>query len=413
MAVSIIDRKAASALMNVQQANEIIKQVATKSVALSMMRRLRNMSAGQSKLIILDALPHAYFVNGDTGRKQTTKMEWKNKFITAEEIAVILPFPESVIADSAFNIENEAIPAITEAFAAKIDAAIFNGTDAPASWPMGLLPLTKNQGNTVALAAGDIDDQDLYKKIMGLDGLFNVVEKDGFLVNGLVGSVGAKALIRGLTDTTGRPLSIGGNDIDGLKVNYVMNGTWDDENALLLAGDFTKAVYAIRQDITIKRCTEGVIQDENGDIIYNLMQNDMIALRFTMRLGWQVANPVSIMNEDADTRYPFAVLTKNAPTALNAVTFTVTDTASAKVAGVQIAMNDVMRTTSSGGTAVINVPAGFVGSWLATDGNQVKSGTVGPVNSATPVAIDGWAPAAAGASMNSVGKAKVGEAEAE
>ena len=40
-----------------------------------------------------------------------------------------------------------------------------------------------------------------------------------------------------------------------------------------------KAVYAIRQDITVKLLTEGVIRDPNTkDIVYNLAQQDMIAL---------------------------------------------------------------------------------------------------------------------------------------
>lgn len=376
----MVGRQETSALMGVQQANEIFKLVSQKSVALSAMRRLRNMSSKQTKMIILDNLPTAYFVDGDTGRKETTKMAWKNKFITAEEIAVIIPFPESVIADSSFNIENEAIPSIVEAFATKIDDAILNGNSAPASWPMGLIPLTKNQGNVVSLAANETD-QDLYKKILGYDGLFHAVEKDGYMVNGLIGSLGMKAKLRGLTDTTGRPLSIGGNDIDGMKVNYVMNGTWSDDDAYMIAGDFTKAVYAMRQDITIKRCTEGVIQDSAGDIVYNLMQNDMIALRFVMRLGWQVANPVSLMNPDETSRYPFAVLTKQAAPALKKITFTVQDAEETPnpIEGATVSLGDVSRVTSSTGKVEISVNENYSGTYIVAKDGNAKTGTTGVV----------------------------------
>ena len=82
---------------------------------------------------------------------------------------------------------------------------------------------------------------------------------------------------------------------------------FDLDKALMVAGDFTKAVYAIRQDVTYKILTEAIIQNTDGSIAYNLAQQDMVALRVVMRLGVQVANPVT-RRKDAEG-YPFAVLT--------------------------------------------------------------------------------------------------------
>ena len=53
--------------------------------------------------------------------------------------------------------------------------------------------------------------------------------------------------------------------------------------------------------------TEGVISDENGRVIMNLMQNDMKAMRVVMRLGWALPNPIHQLREDR-AGYPFAVL---------------------------------------------------------------------------------------------------------
>ena len=41
--------------------------------------------------------------------------------------------------------------------------------------------------------------------------------------------------------------------------------------------------------------------------MYNLAQDDMVALRVTMRLGWEIPNPVNALNE-TDARFPFAAL---------------------------------------------------------------------------------------------------------
>jgi hypothetical protein len=65
----------------------------------------------------------------------------------------------------------------------------------------------------------------------------------------------------------------------------------------------------VRRDVTYKMLTEAVIQDpDTGDIVYNLAQQDMVALRVTFRCAWQLANPVTRSNPDENTRFPFAVL---------------------------------------------------------------------------------------------------------
>ena len=67
-------------------------------------------------------------------------------------------------------------------------------------------------------------------------------------------------------------------------------------------------VYSIRQDITFKLFTEGVVQNTDGSIAYNLMQNDMVALRAVMRLGWEIPNPINSVEKNKEKRCPFAVM---------------------------------------------------------------------------------------------------------
>ena len=79
--------------------------------------------------------------------------------------------------------------------------------------------------------------------------------------------------------------------------------------SLLISGQWDKLVYAMRQDITYKVLDQAVIQDGSGSIVYNLAQQDMVALRAVLRLGFALPNPPTMMNETDATRFPFAVLT--------------------------------------------------------------------------------------------------------
>lgn len=308
--VDIIDRSGAESLIPTQESNEIIQGVVTQSAVLSRGRKLANMTSRQFKMPVLDALPVAYFVNGDTGQKQTTKQAWDKKFITAEEIAVIVPVPESVLDDSDYDIWGEVKPRIIEAFGKKIDGAILFGDDKPATWRDCVVTTATSAGTVVTIGTAD----DLYDKIMGEDGVIAKVEGSGYFVNSHMADISMRAKLRGLKDANGNPIfksdmqSGTTYSLDGSPMSFPNNGAFDKSKALMISGDFSQLVYAIRQDITFKLFTEGVIQNADGSIAYNLMQNDMVALRAVMRLGWEIPNPINSLQKDKAKRCPFAIL---------------------------------------------------------------------------------------------------------
>ena len=307
---TIIDRSGADSLIPVQEANEIIQGTITQSAVLSRGRKLANMTSKQYKVPVLDMLPIAYFVNGDTGQKKTTKQAWDKKFIVAEEIAVIVPIPESVLDDSEYDIWAEVKPRVTEAFGKVIDGAVLFGTEKPSTWRDGVVATATKAGTVVTYGTGD----DLYDKIMSEDGVIAKVEDCGYFVNGHMADISMRAKLRGLKDTNGNPIfksDMQGSTnytLDGSPMNFPNNGAFDKSKALMISGDFSQLVYAIRQDITFKLFTEGVVQNTDGTIAYNLMQNDMVALRAVMRLGWEIPNPINSLKTDKTKRCPFAVL---------------------------------------------------------------------------------------------------------
>lgn len=67
---------------------------------MGMARKLPNMTSKQTRIRVLDFLPTAYWVDGDTGMKQTSMQAWDNVYLTAAELAVIVPIPESVFDDA-------------------------------------------------------------------------------------------------------------------------------------------------------------------------------------------------------------------------------------------------------------------------------------------------------------------------
>ena len=323
---SIIDRNGAEALIPEQYFPEIQQAITEQSIVLSAGRRLPNMVRNQMRMPILDILPIAYFNNAganpsDTSMKKTSRAAWKDKFINAEEISVIVPIPENVLEDADFDIWSEIRPLIAEAFGQKIDGAVFFGQDAPNAWPDSLVVGATGAGNIVPLGTGD----DLYDDLLSENGIISKVEVDGYMPNGHVSNPAFRGKLRGLRDTEGQPLfkrSLNSRqdmqtstdyELDGSPIYFMRNGAWLADQAKIITGDWSQLVYSIRKDITTKVLTESVIQDpSDGSIVYNLAQQDMVALRVVMRLGWEVPNPVNRLNTDSETRYPFAVLTEAA-----------------------------------------------------------------------------------------------------
>lgn len=302
---SLITRTDTAAIEATPQiVDEIIQGVTQGSTILPLLTKLPNMTSKQAKMSVLAALPDAYWVSGDTGLKQTTKVSWANKFITAEELAVVVPIAQAVLDDASYDIWAEIKPKIIEQFYKKIDLAIINGTDKPQSWGDDILTAATTKGFVVSPTSSLYED---------ISDAMTKVEKSGFDVTGILGGVGLKGEFRkGLRDSSGQPLQA--SEVTELPRAFAKNGSFDENTAKLVVGDFKQGVYAIRRDIEFKVFDTGVVTDNNGAIIYNLLQQDMVALRVTMRLGYQLPNPINVLEPTEANRLPFAYVAATATT---------------------------------------------------------------------------------------------------
>lgn len=303
---NLVSRTDAQALIPEQVVNDMLGFATKQSAALTMFRRVP-VAANQVRFPVLSALPMAYWVTGDTGLKQTTEVAWTNKYLNVEEIAAIVPIPENVANDVTYNVWGQVMPYLSEAIGRVLDAAVFFGTNAPASFPTNVASAASAAGNAITSipnAAGG--------GYMGaVDNLYGAVESDGFNVNGFVAAMSARGKLRSARNVQGDktdPGRISGDiaSIDGLPVQYAYQGGWGTSSTSpeLFGGDWNQFVLGVRQDVSFKLLDQAVITDNTGSIVYNLPQQDMVALRVTFRAGWQVANTINYQQQTEANRYP-------------------------------------------------------------------------------------------------------------
>ncbi len=316
-----ITRADALALISEQDMGELWQDAAKQSIAMQTFRRIQ-MTKKQAKVRVLDTLPAApgggAWIDGDTGRKPTLDMGWANKFLEAEEIAGIVPIPENVLDDADMDIWGEVRPRIAEYVGYHLDLAVFLGIGAPASFGDSLY-----EG---AVAAGNIVDLSTYTGLgtqaQGYDlaGAFSetigLVEDDGYNCNTLWTKRSMKRRLQNLRDGDGNPI-LGTNMRTDSNTNVTSIwgvDTFLAENAALaadanlhaIAGDRTRAVLGIRQDIEFKFLDQATLTDGQGKVLVSLAEQDMVALRFKMRAGFTVADPMTW--EGGAGAYPFSAL---------------------------------------------------------------------------------------------------------
>lgn len=368
-------RSKAEALIKEQITNTIMQDTPKNSIVMQLGKRLPNMTSQQTRVPVLSMLPMAYWVNGDTGYKQTSQQAWENVYIDAGELAVIVPIPEAVVNDASFDIVGEVIPRVQEEIGAKVDQAILFGINRPSNWQSDIFTMARQAGNNVT---GGIT----YDTLLGTDGLFSKVEQAGYAVDGVIAAMTGRAAMRGIKDDAGRPIFVTDMQgatryaLDGAPMYFPANGAFDPSVAQMVAGNWKQLVFAIRQDIQTKILTEGVIQDpESKAIVYNLAQQDMIALRVTFRMGWALPNPATRLNPDR-ANVPFAYIEPGTPVTDYAATFTVQDNESTAVKGATVNVNGAILKTNESGKAVFHLRNGVYPYNVKASGYRTMTGEV-------------------------------------
>ena len=297
-----------------EEVGELLKVMPEESVLLKRARR-QPMSTKTVKQTIMTTFPNAYWVDGDTGLKQTTKQSFSQPTMTAEELAVIAVVPDAVIDDSSLPIWATLRPFLAEAIGKKVDQAAIYGIDKPASWPLALVPGAIaagviTPGNLAATPADKRKDAGQLVADLGL----KMARDAGANLSGLIAQAGTGWELDRIRDADRRPIYDGvAGALRGVPFDELKNGAWSDvgtgDTAVPLIGvDWSQVYIGIRQDITVKMLDQAVISDAAGKVIFNLAQQDAKALRVVFRVGYQAVMPVNHQQTDAAKRFPAGVI---------------------------------------------------------------------------------------------------------
>jgi HK97 family phage major capsid protein len=240
------------------------------------------------RIPVLSALPTASFLTADQEIKPKSATAWKNVMLQAEEIAVIVPISENVIADSSIDVVSRTTSLIVQEFGRVLDAAVFFGTGAPVSFPAGgIFGAAQAQGTVVAGTGAIADD---------LNAMFGVVEEIGHDVTDVFADRSLRTALRGQKDGNGAPIYVPTEGdpnvgyIYGVPTSYPLG--WDKTAATAISLDDSCAILGLRSDVKTKILTEANITGFGS-----LAEKDSIAIRATMRVAFCLADPVGILNE--------------------------------------------------------------------------------------------------------------------
>lgn len=229
---------------------------------------------------------------GETESIPVSKGAQDKKTISAYKMGVIIPWSYEYMRDDA-TMYNKLVERIPGAFAKKFDATVFGVEDKP-SW-------ATNFDQLKGCAGVDLKT-DPWQGLITADAM---VAENNAILNGYCISPKAKSLLLGAVDGNKRPLFVNNVTENAVPVvlgnpTYISRGAYKAgtkpttstatdgvAETLGFAGDWSRAYYGMVEGMRFSIATQGDIKVSDSETI-NLFQDDMIALRFVIEVGFAV-----------------------------------------------------------------------------------------------------------------------------
>lgn len=257
----------------VEIATDLIKNIVTTSTAFQVCRHVP-MASDTKTLPILTDTGSAYWT-GEGEKIGTSVMAFDYPQLSAKKLAVIVPTTKEKMRDSALSVLQDIKDGIADAFVKAIDSAVFFGVSTP--FGINLCDIAETQ----KIVGTDKIDMDI-SAAMGL------IESNDLAVSSVITHNGMKKTFRDLRDNNGNAIVVPGgassSQIYNTPIYIPASKVWNKTKAEVILGDFTKAIIGTRDNITYETLTEATV----GGI--NLAEQDLIAIKCTMRFGFNVVD---------------------------------------------------------------------------------------------------------------------------
>lgn len=284
---NLISTNELKGLIPAEMANEIIKDVVSNS-AMMRLAKVVPMNAPTKQFPVELTKAGAYWV-GEGQKITVDKASWATVELVAKKLAVIVPATKEALQDGSINVLQEVKTQIAEAMAGAFDEAALFGTNSPYGTNKSIVEIAKQNSKKITATNNIIKD---LSDVMGL------VEEEELEPNAFVASRALKAELRNAENGAGYSIFEDKTQDAPARLHgepLVFTKNFKKEDAKVITGDFDKVYVGVLDGIDYQISTEGTV----GDI--NLFEQDMVAVRATMRVAYLV------IKDDA-----FAVVEPNA-----------------------------------------------------------------------------------------------------
>lgn len=290
-------------ILPVVDAARVINGTVRESAALSTFTQVPT-TTKDSVVPVLNRDVEASWVSGDTGRKSVDTPQWTGQSLVAEDLAVLVPVPDNLIADQSFSLTDAMMPLFARAMARGIDRAALFGVNKPAGWESpSLLEAAAEVGNTVETGTDPAEDLLSAAELPSIQGysVDRAIVRPGWqFAAARVRTHDLVANPAGAADPF--PLTLAGLPL------YLNPPAFDASAAAAFVIDSSCCLIGLRQDIAVTEHPDGVIADEDGKVLLSAAQQDVTIFRVVMRVGYLLAKPPTDAGLPAAERAPVAAV---------------------------------------------------------------------------------------------------------